>query len=195
MKSVFLLGLLFLSHSVFALSPLKSHWGFEAGIFVNNIGQRLSAPSGYSSEVSSISALGRVRRAFFLGKKYYFEPAFGLAIPWRTSADGSTKTFPILTNLDLQWALLNGFSLRAGPGIYLQYILGTGQSVDLNNGTSVSTFYTPSGSSLSIQFSLEGGFQIRLREKLALNFDLYLLDAASSSRRTINATVTLGVLM
>ena len=171
----------------------KNYWALDAGAYANNIEQRLSAPSGYASLVGSLTGFVRLRRGLRLGRHLYFEPSLGLVAPWRGNVDGSTFIFPIHLDLDLNVPLLSFLSVRVGPGIYSQLFFGTGGVVTLNNGGGTSNFAAPSGMSPSFNLTTDLGLEFFLSHRFSINVDAYVLSIASSKRRTVHASLSLGV--
>lgn len=171
----------------------KNFWALDLGAHATNLEQRFSAPSGYSGKVGSLVGFLRLRRGYSLGKNFYFEPSYAVLLPWRTSADGTTKTFTSQLDLDLGVPLFKFLKFRVGPGLQWLFILPSGQSVDLDNGTSTSTFFTPSKVANSFVATVQSGFEIRFSRKISLNLDVFFLDIASRDRRHYNAAASLGV--
>jgi hypothetical protein len=172
-------------------SPLKGAVALEGGTYVTQIQERLPAPSGTASQVSTLAGFFRLRTYSSLGKNWYFEPGLGTMVPWRSGVDGSTKTFMTHLNLDLakHW---RWFSLRLGPGIFWQWILSTEEEVVLNNGSGHNSFYTPGDSSSIFLVTADAGLGFQFSRAISLNLDLYVLQAMSQARRCLNGTVTLG---
>lgn len=179
---------------VFAFAERNSTMGgtfVEGGGYVTQINERLSAPSGTASNVSTIAGFLRFRTSASLGKNWSLDPGLGTMVPWRSGADGSTKTFMTHFNLDVakQW---NWFKLRFGPGIFWQLIQSSEESVPLNNGTGTSTFYVPGSSASILLVSANAGMSFRLSQRISLNADVYVLQLMSGARRCFNGSLTLG---
>ena len=163
----------------------------EPGAYVTQIGERLDAASGKEGTVSTLSGFVRLRTSASLGKNWFFDPALGTMLPWRSGVDGSVKTFMTHLNLDLakQW---RWFKVRMGPGIFWQWMRSSEEAVSLNNGTGTSTFYTPGRSESVFLVTANAGLSFRLSPRIFLNTDVYVLQVFSSARRGFNGTITLG---
>lgn len=177
-----------------AASRSQSRYVLDFGGYVDNIEQRFKAPAGYASEVSNLSGFTRIRYGIALGKDWYLEPQLTLLLPWRTSADGSTRTFVTHFDLDLSVPLFSFLSFRAGSGIYNTLVWGSGASVQLNNGsaTSTSTFYAPDAILVSFALSAHAGLQFNLSDHWFFNIDAYGLQIMSAARRSIHGAVSIG---
>lgn len=167
----------------------------DGGAYVDNVAQRLNAPAGYASEVSSLTGYFRLRRAVAIGKSNWaFEPALAMLFPWRSGRDGFEKAFTFQLNLDLTYDLFRFLTLRAGPGIEYLMIVSIDERVPLNNGssTTTSTFYVPGGVSNGFQFNWGVGWELRLFSRVSLNADFWATQIASSKRRRYQAALSLG---
>jgi len=83
-------------------------------------------------------------------------------------------------------------NVRSGPGLQTQLMTSNGETIQLNNGTSTSNFFMPSGSSTSYQFTVQMGIEIRLHKRVSINLDAIILAIADSTRRDVNGALTLG---
>jgi hypothetical protein len=169
------------------------YWALDVGAYVDNVTQRLSAPAGYASQVSSISGFFRARRGFNLGGPFTFEPGIGTRIPWRSSADGTALTFTFQLDLDLRYDLFSFLSLRAGPGLEVLTTAASAKTVSLSNGTSTSQFYVPGGVSGIFLATISAGLELKLFRGISLNLDIWLPDIGSSSRRRLEGAASLGL--
>jgi hypothetical protein len=176
-----------------AFSSRRPAYSLDVGLYAGNLTQWISAPSGLGGEVLSLGGFLRFRPGFHLAKRWRLEPSLGIVIPWRRGADGSTEVFTFQWDLDLAFAMTRMLRLRVGPGISSQLLISSGGPVQLNNGTSTSTFYTPSQILLTALVSIQTGLEFQFASRWSTNFDLIFVDLLSSSRRTINGLVTLGV--
>jgi len=170
-----------------------SFFAIDGGAYVDNIGQRLEAPTGYAQQVSRFSGFLRFRPGVHLGNRFYLEPSLGLLLPWRTGNDGGSKIFTFQTSLDFGIPLASFLEFRVGPGLHSLLFLSSAQAIELNNGTSTSTFYQPGAVSLAFNLTAQAGFSIYFTRSVCLNLDGYVLAVASRSRRTFNAAASLGV--
>ena len=171
----------------------KVFFAIDAGVMVTDLSARLHAPAGFASDVSDCGAYLRPRLGLPISKKVNLEPSFGILLPWRTSADGSAKTFTTQTDFDFVFPLFSFLNFRIGPGFQSLFIFGSGGDVILNNGTTTSVFHTAAGFGLTLNYSLQTGFELRLPGPFSFSPMLYVLDAFSSSRRAYNLSATFGV--
>lgn len=195
-RLTFLLGLvLCFSFSARAASRTQSRFILDLGGYVDNIEQRLSAPAGYATEVSNISGFARIRYDISLGSRWYLEPQFAVMLPWRTSVDGGTKTFVTHFDLDLSIPLFSFLSFRTGTGVYNTLVWGTGNGVELNNGspTNTDTFYAPDAILVSFSLLAHAGLQFNLSDNWFFNLDAYGLQIMSASRRSIHGAASIGL--
>lgn len=187
--------IIFLSLSATAESKGNLGKGFffvEAGGYVNNIKQRLDAPSGYASRLSTLKGYLRIHPGFSLGKNWYFEPSLGTMLPTRDGIDGNNSAFESQLALQVSLPLFSFMRFRAGPGIEWVLMISKLQSVPLNNGVDYSTFYTPSRSTNVFLLTATAGFTFLLHNRWMIGMDLYMPGFLSSLRRRYNASLTLG---
>jgi hypothetical protein len=169
------------------------YWGLDAGVYIDNITQRLSAPAGYASQVSSISGFLRARRGFGLGGRFTFEPAIGARFPWISSADGTALTFTFQFDLDLKYDLFPFLSVRAGPGVLYLLTASSASTVNLSNGTGTSAFYMPGGVEGVFLLTAASGLEVKLFRGISLNLDVWIPDIGSGSRRRLEGAISLGL--
>lgn len=184
---------IFIASSAFsATGNDKSHFLIEAGGYCTNLNRRLEAETGYANKVSSIEGYLRVHPVFRLSNRFNLEPSLGALVPGLASADGTTRTFVFHIDLDLGLKLKDWWTLRMGPGLQWGWLNSKGAGVDLNNGTSSSTFYNPNQSISYFVLTTDAGLTFRLSQRFHLLFDLYVMDVASKLRRTFEVSATLG---
>lgn len=176
-------------------APTKNPSAFftiEAGAYLSNLKERLQAPGGYASHVSSFSGVVRLHSGIHLGKGWYIEPAFGTILPTRDGADGSTSAFRSHIDLNLGIPLLSFLRFRAGPGVQWEMHLSQAQTISLDNGTGESDFYIPERTSQIFLFTVQSGFTIRFSQHWALYLDVYVPQIISKLRRRYHASATIG---
>ncbi len=171
----------------------KSHFLLEAGAYVTNFDKRIKAEKDYTNKVSSIQGYLRLHPVIRLSGKFNFEPSLGTLVPGISSVDGTTRTFVTHLNLDLGVKLKPWFTWRLGPGIVWGWLNSKGEAVVLNNGLDESTFYTPGQSVNYFLLTADTGLTINVYKRLNLLIDCYVLDAASTLRRTFELSATLGI--
>jgi hypothetical protein len=186
--------LIFMPAFLFAESSKQKGAVFlESGAYVTQVTERLAAPAGTLNEVSTLAGFLRLRTSSHLGKNWFFEPALGTMVPWRSGVDGSTKTFMTHLNLDVAKAFGSFLKLRFGPGIFWQWMVSNEEAIILGNGEGNSTFYTPNGNSSVFLASVEAGLSLHLAGAFFLNADIYALQLFNKDRRRLNGTLTLGM--
>lgn len=174
-------------------SEWKNYFFIEAGAYAYNLRQRFSVPPGYDKSVSAIKGFTRLHPGFSLGKGWHFEPSFGTMLFTRDGIDGKSSVFDSHLALQLALPFWGPFRFRIGPGMEWVWLLSKEQDVDLNNGTSVSTFYTPGRSTHVFLFTATAGFTIRLHNRWAIHLDVYVPEIMSKLRREYHASASLGV--
>lgn len=171
-----------------AASTDKSFFSIDLGSYLEGLSQDTSA----QSLESNFSGYLRARAGFPLFAHLYLEPSLGSLLPWRSSADGSTKTFQFTFALDFSYPIFSFLRFRLGPGVFTSLYVPGGEAVDLNNGTSKATFYTPNRFAAIFEFGIQSGFQIIFSNTISALLELYVLEPASSSNQTWNASASLG---
>lgn len=170
----------------------KNYWLVDAGVYGTNLRERFASSANDDGLISTLSGVARLRRGFHLGKGFFFEPSAGALVPWRSGADGSTKTFTFPIGLGFSVPVFSFLRFRGGPGVQWLLATSSGGPVTLNNGTSTSTFYTPSRVASLLLFSVDAGLEILLSKKLSLSFDSYWTAVASDRLRRLHGSVCLG---
>ncbi len=165
----------------------------DVGLFSNNIVGRANAIEADQSVVSHYSIYARLRRGFSIGKGFYIEPALSTLIPWYSGVDGNSKLFTFHTDFPLLVPVFSWLRLRAGPGIEWQWIVTSAATIDLSNGTGTSDFYVPGGTRTVILATVQLGLEIKFSKKVCANADLTVLSIASSTRRSYQASLGLGI--
>ncbi|MBI4404464.1 MAG: hypothetical protein HY537_09900 [Deltaproteobacteria bacterium] len=193
---IFLAGLLITPFAQAKVQPrTKNFFALDAGIYLPSLEQRFSAPTGYKNSTGPLSGFLRLRRGFHLGKQYFLEPSLGVLLPWRTSYDGSSKTFTTQFDLDLTLPVFVFLRARTGPGLQWQLFVPSGETVRLNNGTDYSYFFTPAKAVSTWVLTWLVGFEVRFSSSFSLNLDAIVLDLASRQRRNYEGVVSVGVVL
>jgi hypothetical protein len=147
--------------------------------------------SNLQSTTSSAGFL-RLRHGFPVGKKLFFEPSFGAVLPWQSGVDGFEKIFTFHLNLDVAVPLFSFLRWRVGPGLMFLFYVQSGESVQLNNATTTSTYYVPGGVTIGFLGTIQTGLDIAFSRRISLSLDIFTLDIASDARRRFNGALTLG---
>ncbi len=172
---------------------IQSFTSLDLGGYGTNLIERFNVNPENASLVSTLGGYARIRRGIKLGQSLLFEPSFGTMLPWRAGADGKTYTFMSHLDLTVGWHLLSWLKVRIGSGVQWTLIMGNGATVTLPNGNGTSDFYNPSGASNAFLMTANGGLEFVLSEKVSVALDAYILQVASESRRSLNASATLGI--
>ncbi|NDC25719.1 MAG: hypothetical protein EBZ49_16535, partial [Proteobacteria bacterium] len=85
------------------------------------------------------------------------------------------------------------FQLNLGPGVFWESSLSLGDSVNLGNGTSSSSFYTPARWTQVILFTAYGGIDFQLSRNLSFHLAVIVPEAADPLKRRFHGLVKLGV--
>lgn len=180
-------------------APAHAEKGSGGGFFAIDIGpymtqveKRFAASPGYATQVSSLAGFLRARKSVPLFSGLGWEPSVGLLIPWISGADGFAKTFLVHTAVGFGYAPLSWWRFRIGPGLLWRLTITNAEQVSLNNGTGSSGFYIPGGSRSRFQFTADFGMDLKLFQSVSLGFDVWIVEIASSARRSMNAAITLG---
>ena len=191
-RNPLLVGLL--SFGLFVSSPtFAASASLDLGAYADNLGQRLSAPAGYTTQVSTLTGLLRIRPKFSVSSSLAFEPSFGLLVPWRSGADGFAKVVTSFTALDFSVTFLSRCAFRFGTALQWNWSLTQAGSLELNNGSGTSTFYLPGGTSSSFQLLVEAALEFRLTPTLSLGVEAWASQVMSPTKRRFSAAAYLGV--
>lgn len=167
----------------------------DVGAYVSNLTTRVHTSVTHQSKVSQITGFLRFRQGISLSQYFLFEPSLSTVVPWFSGSDGNAKTFTFHLGLNLKYGLFRFVHLRAGPGIQSDWIVSSGQAVTLNNGTSTSTFFMPGGIQTIFLATVHGGLEISLSRRVSLSVDTIIQSIANPSRRRVQASLGLGILL
>lgn len=181
------------AQSCLGASSGANFFALDAGLFSNNVVGRANALEEDKTVVSHYSIYARLRRGFHLGKGFYLEPAFSTLFPWYSGIDGNSKLFTFHTDLPLLVPIFKWLRLRAGPGLEWQWILSSFSTVELGNGTETSEFYVPGGSRLVLLATVGAGLELKFSRRFCANVDVTALSVASSTRRTFQVAIGMGI--
>jgi hypothetical protein len=168
-----------------------SFFALDIGAYMTHVDKRLDAGAN-GSNVSTLAAFFRARKLIPLMTGFGWEPSVGLLLPWRSGGDGFAKTFIMHAAFGVGITPLSWLHLRLGPGLLWRLTIANAEQVTLNNGTGNSGFYIPGGSRSVFQFTADAGIDFRLLQSVSLGLDVWVVEIASSSRRTFNAAASLG---
>ncbi len=170
-----------------------SQFALDLGVYADNLSQRISAPGGFTSQVSTMTGLLRARPIVEVAKGVSFEPGVAVLVPWRNGANGFSKTITSFYTFDFGWNLFSRLNWRFGTGLQWDATLTQPQAVDLNNGTGTSTFFIPGGSSHSFQLLVETGLEFSITKSISFGAEAWISEVASNQRRRFAASLFLGV--
>jgi len=182
-----------MARSGLAASSHAHFLALDAGLFSNNVVGRANALDEDRSVVSHYSIYARLRRGFHIGKNFFLEPALSALIPWYSGVDGNSKLFTFHTDLPILIPVFSWLRFRAGPGLEWQWIVTSASTIDLSNGTGTSEFYVPGGTRTVILATVQLGLEFRISKKICANADVTVLSIASSTRRSFQAALGLGI--
>lgn len=120
----------------------------------------------------------------------YFNPEIGYVFHLDAEDETSHKTIFLNYNFDVPFSPL--FVFRWGFSNFLDRVGGDGDSVELKNGTSTATFYTPSETRTSYTSSLNLGFKTFVNQKWAVRFDGNIMQFLSSDKRAFSYLLSLN---
>lgn len=186
------LGMAFSLAAGAATSGKKRQAELDLGVWVSNVSQRLDAPAGFASKVSSVQAAVRYRLGFAV-KKWRLEPGLTVLFPWRSGADGSTKVFTSHLGLTGVFTLNRLMNLRLGTGVLWELMMASQQTLTLDNGTGTSDFYIPPRNTNTLLLTVQGGLSFALSPKWTLGTEVIVAQVVSAERRRFHALATLGV--
>ncbi|MBF0360383.1 MAG: hypothetical protein HQK49_05190 [Oligoflexia bacterium] len=107
-------------------------------------------------------------------KKWSFNPSYTLVYPDH-NGDTHTKQFISFTSFDFGYFVVDNLQCKLGAGFFFYNVSGDGETEDLRNGGSTSTFYVPKYSKVSINSSLDMGVGYRILSFLSADLDVYIL--------------------
>lgn len=189
--------LLFILFPQMALSlPTSRHFfGIELGAYHDAVVDKYASPSNVRQEVGALFGIIRIKRAFTLSKRFTFDPSVGGLFPWSAGSDGTARKFIAHTSLDMGANLFSFLKFRLGPGVQMFWLVTEEQDIELQNGTSTSTFYVPGGTVFGALLTVQTALEIRLHQRWYLNLELHTLSIASRERRRFNVLATLGFIL
>lgn len=175
--------------------PRGGFLSLDLGAYGVHVDLKMNARTGEKSTVGAVLGMARLRGGINLGKNFFIEPSVTGLIPWRSGNDGNTKIFTFQGEFNLSYFLFSFLKVKAGPGLYVLWLISSASTVSLNNGTSTSNFYLPGRQVVSFQHSVNGGFEFRLSKRFSLNLDTYVLNIGNKTKRSFNGSVSIGYLL
>lgn len=191
---ILILSVLVVCHAVLGSvnDNLKKGLHLDFGAIQTHVQDRLESSSEYEKLVGTLSGYLRIRGSLPVGKKWVWEPSFGMLVPWKSGPDGSTKKFNNQVDFTFSYPFYQWLRIRLGPGIHWGLSFSDGGAVVLNNGTSTSTFYTPGYLSQNFTVTAQTGLSFILSSKLSLNLEVYGSGLLDQLRRNFDLAATLG---
>lgn len=122
------------------------------------------------------------------GFNHVFMPELGFVFHGSGSDDYKKTTTFLL--LDVGYLIRPKLVLRYGIGTFITSVKGDGGAVELNNGTSTSTFYRPGESKKSWNTTLDLGAEMALAPNYALRFQTHLFSIFSSTSRKLSYSLS-----
>lgn len=123
---------------------------------------------------------------------WQISPIFDFTLIGRKTPEGKAKTS--VTTLGARFirpAFFSGFNFHLGPGLVFYRIDGSGGTVDLNNGSGVSTFGAPNESRASnlIYYDFGVGYQ---KNKYRFEFSILVTELFKTTKRAISPVLTVN---
>ncbi len=165
------------------------------GLLLHDLGRYTTAADGSSSFVSSVfpELVGQFRTPWPLGglnqENWFFSANLALTPFGHSNPEGGASTRIIRggARVGREFTLLTP-ALKVEPlggtGLMFSYIRGTGGTVSLNNGNTVTQFGLPDRSALAYVFYLEFGFSVEV-SKLRWENSM-LMSGVLSGRRAVS---------
>lgn len=173
--------------------PDSAFFAIDLGGYVPHLDEQLGSPNALQDLKTNVLAYLRARLGIPLSGELFLEPSLGSLLPWKVSADGTTKIFQFTLELDFSYPLFSFLRFRTGPGVFSWVYLPGADSVTLNNGTSTATFYTPDRFAATLQFQVGAGLELVFSRVLSLFLEGFIIDPVSAPLRQLNASVVLGI--
>lgn len=123
---------------------------------------------------------------------WQISPIFDLTLIGRKTPEGKAKTaVTVLGARFIRPAFFSGFNFHLGPGLIFYRIDGSGGTVDLNNGSGVSTFGAPNETraSNSIYYDFGVGYQI---SKYRFELSILVTEPFKTTKRAISPIVAIN---
>lgn len=176
---LFVLGL---STFVFQMLPSSAFALVNGGTMVPHFLSSQANKEG-SSTIVALNPFISIDYSFPLFFDHSFNPEIGYV--FNTDAEDETTHRTIFLGYNLEYPLYDYFFLRYGFSNFITKVGGDGKTVELNNGTSTMTFYTPADSHTSYTSSLNLGVRTVFMEGSSIRFDLNIMRFLSSERRSL----------
>lgn len=170
-----------------------AQWEIQSGVLMTRVQDRVSAPTGFSGNVSQVQGTLGVSRVFDLSPQTKLRSGVFTLLPWRKGKDGNTSTFSTHFALQTERKVSRPLSISGGLGIWWESMVSTEKAIELGNGTGTSEFYTPSRWTQIFVPTLSLGAFWRLGKKWEVQFSGIVPQFLSSTKRQIFFQVSLGI--
>ena len=180
--------------AIAAPKPLLGRPKFAFDLLANQsfIGERLSSPEPFGSQVDKVHALFRVRPRFNLGRGFELQTPLGIVLPGNAGADGTVTVFRSHMGLLISRRFATRWSIAVGPGIEWRNFFSQGGPVVLRNGTDSSTFYIPSQSQAMALFVTCATIEWFWKERISISGDLFIENLLNPQRRSFALAIGMG---
>jgi hypothetical protein len=118
---------------------------------------------------------------------FHFLPEADWVLP-QTKADNRIITNTFLLRADVGYDLFSWLRPRIGSSLIWHNIHGRGGKVNMNNGTSTSTFYYPEENRTMLNNTLDFGLEF-LHQAFAVRFQSYVYSVFKSEQRQYSYTL------
>lgn len=185
MKKLILLAFVLLHQSAFSASPF---W-LGAGTLTHNFLTAQNDEKGGTKvfDLAPVVFIG-TNIPFFLNG-VFFTPALGYA---KFFTKDETTRSEIILQYHLTQPLLSSFMLHYGFSNYITSIGGNGGTLQLNNGSSTATFYTPTESKTTFTSSLDLGGEFIFTNEVSARAQVSIMRFLSSERRRVSHLITMN---
>lgn len=178
-------AIVLLSFLTFTTQASWNDLNFSAGIMDPMVGQIQTSASGDTNKMD-FKPLLEISGSYALNESWHLIPSFGFMLPGDTDTrdDNITKlSYYFLANGAYIW---NDFSFRAGTGLYITYIKGSGGTENLPNGLGVDSFPVPDESANTTNIVLSGGASYKFHENFSTKFETMLFNTLSSRNKAVS---------
>lgn len=185
MKKIVFILLYVTSYNAFSFSPM---W-VGVGSTTRNMSTAQSDSNGGTTKFKFNPTLlvGATLPTLFSG--YFFSPAIGFG---KHSTEDDASRTEILLQYHISQPISSLFVLQYGFSNTITKISGKGGTVSLNNGSSTTSFYTPSASKTSYMASLDLGGEVLFTSTYGAKIQFSLDRFLSSQRRRVSNIITMN---
>lgn len=171
------------------ISANFSDLSFGTGLINQHIGQ-IQTDAGGSKNSFDHRVFVETDLTYKLDDRWSLIGQAGLVWPGAAENDYVDKYNYFLT-AHAGYSQWENFLLRAGVGAYFTYITGDGGTVELQNGTSTSSFYVPENQTTAINTVASVAGQYFFRNDVSLKFETMVFNLTNSENRSFTYTLAI----